>query len=124
MNIYLMSAAALTFLIGLAHTLLGEKLILIPLLKKKQHTIRGSEFIVRRTIRFAWHATTLAWWGIAVIFVVLASGPLSAREIVILRILSGTFGASGILSLIAGHGKHFSWYVFLAIAALSFWATQ
>lgn len=120
MNLYLVSAAALTALLGLLHTIMGEALILVPLLKREVPKIRGDEFIVRRTLRFAWHTTSLFWWGIAALLVVLAFGPLSARETVLLRVLLGTFGIAALLSLIASHGKHFSWYVFTAIAVLIF----
>lgn len=123
MNLYLTAAAILTFLLGLAHTLMGEKLILGPLLKKEQHQIFGSEFLVRRTLRFAWHTTSLFWWGIACVFLVYAGATLSARDILVLRTLSATFFIGSILALIASHGKHFAWYVFLAISILTFWPT-
>lgn len=123
MNPLLVTAAALTVFVGLVHTVLGEKLIIGPLLKKPLPTIRGSEFIVRRTIRFAWHATTIAWWGVAAIFWVYASAPLSSQGAIVLRILSATFFLSFLITLIASHGKHFAWTVFLAIAVLSFWVT-
>jgi len=117
------AAAALTFFIGLAHTLMGEKLILGPLLKKEQHHIFGSEFLVRRTLRFAWHTTSLFWWGIACVFVVYALSPLAAQDLLVLRILSVTFFIGALLALIASHGKHFAWYIFLAISILIYWPT-
>jgi hypothetical protein len=54
------------FAIGLAHSVLGERYILMRLFR---HTdlpklFGGTEFTIR-ALRFAWHLTTIAWWGAA-----------------------------------------------------------
>src|SRR4249920_816458 len=66
-------AAFLTFAVGLAHSVLGERYILIRLFRRTDipHLSGGPEFTIR-ILRFAWHLTTVAWWGFAAILVLLA----------------------------------------------------
>lgn len=113
----LVLAAALTVFIGLAHSWLGEIKIVKPLLARADmHSVLGSPDMTRTIIRVAWHATTIAWWGLAAVLLWMAWGS-GAFEQAYLWIFTGTFGVSGTASLIMGRGKHFSWAVFLAAAA-------
>ncbi len=63
----LVTAAVLVILTGLAHSILGERYILIRLFRRQELP----EF-TKNTLRFAWHLTSVAWWGIASILLVLA----------------------------------------------------
>lgn len=59
--------AALALGVGAAHSYLGERYILIRLFRRPDLPhLFGSDLFTRRTLRFAWHLTTLAWWGFAV----------------------------------------------------------
>lgn len=120
MNIPLIIAAVLTITIGLIHSVLGERLIVSPLLKRDLPKILGSDFITRQTIRFAWHLTTIAVWALAAIMVVYSSRPLDTTGVAVLTIIAVTFLISSLISLIAVRGKHFSWWFFLLIA-LAVW---
>lgn len=120
MNIPLIIAAVITIIIGAIHSILGERLIVIPLLKRDLPKILGSEFITRRTIRLAWHLTTLAIWALGAIMLVYSAHSLYPGGRAVLTIIAVTFLISSLASLILVRGKHFSWWVFLMIA-LAIW---
>ena len=112
-------AAILLVLVGLAHSILGERFLLIPLFKRRDlPTILGTTDFTKRTLRFAWHITTIAWFGFAVILYQLSRDATVPSISIIIGI---TFLISGLIALIASRGKHLSWIVFLTIAALSLW---
>lgn len=60
------AAAILCFLIGLIHSCLGERFILIRLFRgDRVPHLFGSGYFPKRTFRFAWHITTFACGGLA-----------------------------------------------------------
>ena len=70
----LLFAAILLISIGLIHSYLGEKYILIRLFRRDNLPhLQGSDWFTKRTLRFAWHITTLAWWGFAAILLVISN---------------------------------------------------
>ncbi len=120
MEFYLIIAGILTFIIGLAHSYLGERYILIRLLQYSElPKLFGDDSFTRQTLRFAWHLTTLAWWGLAVILFV-TSGlffSLKAGESILI-IIALIFFFSALLSLIITKGRHLSWIIYLVIMFL------
>jgi len=109
----------LVVLLGLAHSLLGEWLLLRPLFRRDDlPRLLGSRRFARRTWRFAWHLTTVLMVGPGVVAMVLSLGPLQAQTSWVLRVFAGVFAVCGLGSLASTRGRHFSWYVFLLIAAL------
>lgn len=121
-SILLTIAAAMTFLIGFGHSWLGEKILIGPLLdpEKRQGMLAKDRF-ARQVIRFGWHATSIAWWGLGAVVFILSRGPISETGHTILLALTGTFLATGLGILISTRGRHFAWLVFLIIAALTGW---
>ena len=121
MNTLLIISSSLAFLIGVAHSVLGEKYIL-------QHVFRlsdlpqllGSDWFTKRTLRFAWHLTTIAWWGFAGIL--LSFSTTFSIRVSELAIISAVFLISSILSGMFSRGKHPAWIVFLIIAICTFCA--
>ena len=111
-------AAVLTFLLGLAHSLLGERFILVRLFRSENlpKLFGGTEFTTQ-TLRFAWHLTTIVWWGLAVLLWRLDSGPVSATFI--LKVIGYTSIASGLLPLVTTRGKHLSWLVFFLVGGIA-----
>ena len=59
--------------VGLAHSILGERFILIRLFRRDLPRLFGTDLWTKRILRFAWHVTTIAWFGFAAVLVVLAS---------------------------------------------------
>lgn len=123
MNIPLISAAIITAATAIVHSVLGERLVLRKILQQPLPTLVGSEFLMRRTLRLAWHATTLAWLCIALVLINYARGPLDSAAVFTLHSVAVTFLISSVLSLLLAHGKHFSWAAFALIAALIWWGS-
>ncbi len=111
-------AALLGFLLGLAHSGLGERYILTRLFRRDNlpKLFGGTEF-TSRTLRFAWHLTTIAMWGLAALLWQASTGALDHDAV--LRTIGWTFLASGLLPLIITRGKHLSWIVLFAIGAIA-----
>ncbi len=126
MNTTLLLAAALAAGIGAAHSYLGERYILIRLLRRQDlPRLFGSDRFTKRTLRFAWHLTTVAWWGFAAIFALMAStapGPEAWRQVG--AIGSAAFGVSALVTLVGSRGRHWAWVVFLAIAVAAWYGTR
>ncbi len=119
MNIYLTIGAVLAFGLGLAHSYLGERYILIRLFKRGNLPhLFGSDDFTRRTLRFVWHVTTIAWWGLGAVMVVNAAGQVAQPGRAALAVMAITFLVTAAITLVITRGRHLSWVVFLAIAIL------
>ncbi|MBC8032456.1 MAG: hypothetical protein H7Z16_20400 [Pyrinomonadaceae bacterium] len=119
MNFYFVTAAMLAFAIGLAHSWLGERYILMRLFRRADIPhLFGSDEFTKRTLRFAWHITTVALFGAAALLLIVASFPLDATARRFSTAIAVTFLASAVVALIGSRGRHLSWVVFLLIAVL------
>ena len=116
----LVFAAILTFAIGMVHSWLGEVRLIGPLTApgSREGMLAKSAF-ARQVLRFAWHLTTVAWWGIALILIALALKPQEGFGDVILLIISATFFVTGLVTLVTSRRRHLAWPVFFAISILS-----
>lgn len=118
----LLIAAALLAGIAISHSVLGERYILVRLFRRDDlPRLFGSDWFTRRTLRFAWHITSVAWLGLAVLLVPFAGGATPSREM-LLGVVAVTFFSTSVIALIASRGTHFAWPVFLAIAVLAWFA--
>ena len=119
----LLVAAFLALLVGVAHSYLGERYILIRLFRRQDlPRLFGSDWFTRRTLRFAWHLTSIAWWGFAAILLAAASSSGAHFREKTLMAIAATFLASAAITAGASRGRHLAWIVFLAIAVLAFLA--
>lgn len=110
-------AAFLLVVLSFAHSYLGERFILSRLFKRDNlPKILGSDDFTKRTLRFAWHLTSVAWLGLAGIIVALAQPELSQQWVG--QIIAMTFGLHFLMALIGSKGKHLSWVLFGATAVL------
>lgn len=110
-------AAVLIFLTGLAHSVLGERYILIRLFRRDNLPLLfGGTSFTTQTLRFAWHITTVAWWGFALLLWQAASGTLTTGGM--LEVLCYTSVLSGLLPLVLTRGRHLSWVVFFVVGAI------
>lgn len=108
-------AAFLLAAVGIAHSYLGERFILSRLAG------RSSESMMR-VLRFAWHITSVAWWGFAGMVVVLAHPPATPRNLGL--VIGCTFLLHFAIVIVASRARHLSWSVFLAIGILVIYATR
>jgi len=121
MVIPLLVAGWLAALLGLAHSWLGERYVISRLLRRTDlPKLFGSDLFTRRTLRFAWHLTSVAWFGFAATLWVLGSPHGGEADLAgsILGVVARTFALSGLVALVGSRGRHLSWIVFLAIALL------
>ena len=120
MAILLYVAALLAIGLGVAHSVLGERYILMRLFRRSDlpHLFGSSQFTVQ-TLRFAWHLTTIAWFGLGALLLHAGRGDLTVPGM--LRVIGITFMVSGLLPLLFTRGKHLAWPVMFAIGALAFW---
>jgi hypothetical protein len=123
-NWLLVSAAAFALGIGFAHSWLGERYILIRLLRRDNIPhLFGSDWFTKRTLRFAWHLTTVAWWGMAGVLIAQASVAEPATTAAAsLHAVAITFAVSAVMAAVASRGRHLAWVVFLLIALLTWLA--
>lgn len=113
-------AAALIFLLGFAHSVLGERYILLRLFRCRDlPRLFGGTAFTTRTLRFAWHLTTVAWWGVAALLWQAGAGTLSQGRT--LSIVGYTLAVSALLPLIITRGRHLAWVVLLAVAGIALW---
>lgn len=120
MKLLLLGAAVLIVGIGVVHSWLGERAIISRLLRRDDlPTLFGDDSFTRQTLRFAWHLTTIAWFGLAAVLVVL-SGVLSGVRVSdgVIFAIAQTYILSAVLALVVTRGRHLSWIVFSIIAAL------
>ncbi len=122
MTTLLSVAAFLAIAVGLAHSYLGERYILMRLLRRPDALprLRGGTEFTARTLRFAWHLTSVAWWGFAAVLILLAREAVSIRSVS--AALAATFLLTGAVTFIASRGRHLAWMVFLVIGAICLYA--
>ena len=111
----------LALFIGLVHSYLGEKYILIRLFQNNNlPELLGGDWFTKRILRFAWHLTTVAWAGFSAILFVLAN-PSQTLDEDVLYITGSVFFLSGLMSAGFTNGKHLSWIIFWSIAGTCFY---
>ncbi|SMF15595.1 hypothetical protein SAMN02745866_01022 [Alteromonadaceae bacterium Bs31] len=116
-------SALLLVTIGLAHSYLGERYILIRLFRRDNiPKVLGSSAFTKSTLRFAWHLTTLCWFGFAGILISLSNAPLDRRAV--LNIIAAIFLVHFLMAFAGSKGKHFSWLFFLSISLATFYVAN
>ncbi|MEX2323111.1 MAG: hypothetical protein WEA29_05000 [Acidimicrobiia bacterium] len=128
-SIPLTIAGFLAIAIAVVHSYLGERYLIIRLLRRDDlPRLLGDDTFTRRVVRFAWHLTSIAWIGmgwalLAIAFhtppsvAVLHVGPDLTNTVV--RIIGVTFLISGVLTAAVIRLRHMAWVVFLAIGVLA-----
>lgn len=121
MTVLLLLAVLLIVAVAAAHSWLGERFIVSRLVRLDNlPRVGGSHAFTARTVRFAWHLTTVAWLGLGFIIVAVSTAvPEATTPRAVLLGVSATFLLSSTLSAVTVRIRHFSWWVFLIIAALT-----
>lgn len=121
MNLALTLATCLAIFAGLFHSVMGERFILIRLFRRTDlPKLYGSEDFTKRTLRFAWHITSIAWWGFGAMLWRLGRGTLTTQAVA--GCIAGVFLTSALVTLVMSRGRHLAWPVFLFIGGTAFWA--
>jgi hypothetical protein len=113
----LFTAAILLVITAFAHSVLGERRLLGPLLRRREGILASN--LARVVLRFAWHLTSVTWAVLALILVQLVRDPATAR----FWAAAGTgvaFTGAGLFDAIATRGRHVGWPLLagIGIAAL------
>jgi hypothetical protein len=111
---HLLYLSALLFVVlGVAHSYLGERYILTRLFRVPGlPSLSGSVRYMQRILRLAWHVTSVAWFGLAGIIVLIAQQQLTARGVS--TVIGITSLASFVVVLVGSRGKHVAaWLMFL-----------
>lgn len=120
MNFYLVIAAIVAFLVGLVHSVLGEKLIFCRLRKGRVVPTNGGTLLQERHVRIlwaSWHVLTVFGWSIAAVLLWLSlhsSSPYSTRffeNAVVIAMLAGST-----LVFFGTKARHPGWVGLLAVA--------
>lgn len=113
-------AAILMFLLGLAHSVLGERYILVRLFRREGlPKLFGGTAFTTRTLRFAWHITTVLWWGFAALLWQVATGSITPADV--LTVIACTSIVAGLLPLVITRGRHLSWLVLFVVGGIALW---
>ena len=111
-------AAILIGALALAHSALGERYILTRLFRRSDlPKLFGGTAFTAGTLRFAWHLTSVTWFGFAALLWQLGRGALTPQATA--QIIGVTSIACGVLPVVFTRGRHLSWVVFLAIGVLA-----
>lgn len=125
MQVLLMTGAALAFGTGIAHSYLGERYILIRLFRRADlPQLFGSDWFTRRTLRFAWHLTSVAWWGFGALMIVIADPSRTPSRGSLSAVVAATFLVTSAITLFASRGRHLAWPVFLAVALAAWFGSR
>lgn len=120
MNSYLVTAAILAFLVGLAHSVFGEILIFRRLRQGHLVPTNGGSLLQERHVRIlwaSWHVLTVFGWSIAAVLLWLSlpsSSPSSAmliKHVVVIAMLAGSA-----LVFFGTKARHPGWVGLLAVA--------
>ena len=123
MNTFFLISGILAFIVGFAHSYLGERFFLPRLRQKELKTDVGTEKFVNRTLRGAWHLATLASWSSAVLLIVFAFRPLDDSIVIVVRVISNFYFFSGVLSVFMSHGRHLVWIIFFVLSLITWLGT-
>ena len=123
MNTYLIAAATLAFLVGLVHSVLGEKLVFSRMRQGQLVPTNGGTVLRQRHVRIlwaSWHIVTVLGWGVAGTLLLLASEPAasSLRGSLSQVIIFATLAGSAIV-LYGTRARHPGWVGLLGVAALT-----
>jgi hypothetical protein len=117
MNSNLAIAAVLAFTIGALHSLLGERYIVQPILRRSDlPRLLHNDWFFQRVVRFAWHLMTLFCWTLAALPFYYSR---AAKDVTALEIIAVTFWLAALIVAVGSKGRHFAWPVFLAIGLLT-----
>ncbi|MFN2564907.1 MAG: hypothetical protein ABR499_07860 [Gemmatimonadaceae bacterium] len=116
--LYVGSVAAA--LLAALHSYLGERTVLPALLGLANlPVVRYDRAFTEAILRWAWHLTSIAWLGWAIVLWALADGSPADRAFVS-RIAALVFGVSGVIVVGSTRGRHVAGPLF-AVAALASW---
>jgi hypothetical protein len=90
---------------------------LIRLFKRELPKLFGGDDFTKQVLRFAWHLTTIAWFGFASILIGISYAKEELYQTT-LYTTAAVFLLSGLMSFGYTKGRHYSYIVFWFIATV------
>lgn len=122
MNTYLATAAGLAILIGLVHSILGERMVFSRLRQGTVVPAHGGTLLRGHHVRIlwaTWHIVTLLGWAFAAALLLLAAeASPSPLHIALLQVIALAMAASGVLVLVGTKARHPGWIGLMGVAVL------
>jgi hypothetical protein len=112
-NTLLYAAALCALGLGVAHSILGELYILKPLLARG-----GLSDFRTRTVRLAWHVTSIAWFGFAALLMLLVQPLMTYRSVAL--VVAVTYFGTAVFTLFVSRGRHLAWPVMAFIGGVAY----
>src|SRR5437899_8639991 len=111
MNAPLLIAGVLAVAGGIVHSYMGERLILIPLLRGDgiPETPFGDARFTKVMLRAVWHFFAVIVWSTAGLFLAAALGFFSSADRTSLRIITLYWAIFAVVTLVLSRGRHFAW---------------
>src|SRR5437868_8348014 len=120
MNFYLALAGCLAIVVALAHSILGELLLISRLTREGLPPLAGSTEFARRTLRFSWHLPTALGLGFGAILLRLSWPSSSGTDVAFVETATAlSCLATSLVALVISRGKHPAWLALLAVAVLT-----
>lgn len=123
MNMYFVAAGTLTFVVGLIHSILGERLIFRRMRSAGFIPTNGGQVLHEPHVRIlwaSWHLVTVMGWCIAAGLLWLAlPSSIHLVQSVVPKAVAATMLASSFLVLVGTKGKHPGWVGLLGVAILT-----
>lgn len=122
MNYYFLSAAILAFVVGLLHTILGERMIFHRMRRAGFVPTEGGQLLRERQVRIlwaSWHVLTVFGWGMALMLLWLArQSSVGATFSILENTIIVSMLAAAMLVLVGTKAKHPGWIGLLGVATL------
>lgn len=125
MNVPLLIAGLVAAAGGIAHSYMGERMILIPLFRGGglPESPFGGEKFTRDVIRFAWHFFAIVVWSTAALFLLLSAGAVGGGDWTVVRVIAVYWAVFAVVVLILSRGRHFAWLLGSVVTAAAWWGT-
>lgn len=127
MNRFLAIASVLAFLVGLVHSVLGERLIFRRMRQGGFMPTNGARLIGEGHVRIlwaSWHALTVFGWCIGAMLFWLSQGPPSPAYAFFANAIIVATVVAAALVCIGTQAKHPGWVGLLGVAALTWLGTS
>lgn len=121
MQTYLVVAAGLAFLTGIAHSVLGEILIFRHLRNGTLVPELDAPPLRSRNIRIiwaTWHLATVFGWAFAGMLLQLALSPQASPLTLLVGATVAAYAGGSLLVLVGTRGRHPGWIALAAVAGL------
>ncbi|MBK6489691.1 MAG: hypothetical protein IPF98_23185 [Gemmatimonadetes bacterium] len=123
MNAYFAAAGGLAFMVGLAHSILGERLVFSRMRAAGLVPTQGGTVLLERHVRIlwaTWHVVTAIGWCLAAVLVWLSLSSVGqAAQSVIALLIAAAMGVSALLVLVGTKGRHPGWVGLAGVAVLA-----